>query len=185
MKHAGWVAVERDSYVNIDMENSPLQIKTNSEIGSGAELAVSMMDSMGQPAGDVNIYWTSPPQYAINQCIAKTDFPTDLPSENEKVWTFSRTSFDSLLNERRIVINCNDKEVLNIVLDDTTCGDEEWRHSEWEREGRMIRVLTSDSASDFYRKGKFSSRYASPRYAASSRYAHVFVTVPFFRYPGS
>ena len=103
-------------------------------------------------AGGVSLFFSSPPQYRLNYCMTSyNNFPTDLPSETDKVWTITKSKVSE---EIRVIIHCNDKEVLNVVLSDTTCSDSSWRDF-WSRDVEKIRFHSSyDTASDYYRAGK-------------------------------
>ena len=150
--HTGWIAVtQRDVYIDYDLENSPLQIRTNSVEGSDEQVELHLYTAQKNYTADVFIYFTSPPQYLLGLCTSfRTNFPTTLPSEIEKVWTItlSRTS-----GERRVVIHCNNKEVINVVMSHTSCGYSEW--SKYWREIKKIYFCSSGSASDYYRPGKY------------------------------
>ena len=137
--------------INFDLENSPLQIKTDSEVGSDEEVNVNF-SSEGYLAGEVHFYFNSPPKYYLYYCRATTDFTTALPSETEKVWTIT---LSRVSGEIRVVIHCNDKEVLNVVLSDTTCSYSKYYwSSSWSREMDQIYFHPySDTASDYYRPG--------------------------------
>ena len=102
-------------------------------------------------AGGVFLDFSSPPQYRLKYCIPSyTNFPTDLPSETEKVWTITNSRVS---DEIRVVIHCNDQEVLNVVLSDTTCSDSRWSEN-WSRDVDNIFFSSSNTASDYYRPGK-------------------------------
>ena len=136
-------------YIDHDLENSPLQIKTNSEVGSNEEVLVKFYTIEENRAGEVALYFSSPPKYNLNYCSldSATSFPTVLPSETDKVWTITLTRSSG---KKRVVIHCNDKEVLNVVFSNTTCSDSRWS-TYWSV--KKIRFSTIDTASDFYRPG--------------------------------
>ena len=93
----------------------------------------------------------SAPEYKLGHCSESwTDFPTDLPSEIDKLWTITLLK---TAKEIRVVVHCNDKEVLNVVLSDTTCSDESWS-TPWTRDVDQLKFYSSDTASDYYRPGK-------------------------------
>ena len=147
----GWTAVQRDEFINYDLENSPLQIRTNSEIGSNEKVRVYFYNAQDEPAGGVFLIFTSPPQYVLRWCSASlTDFPTTLPSETDKVWTITLTRSSGA---RSLVIHCNNKEVVNVVLSDSECSYSNWRDY-WSRDVEKIMFYSSDTASDYYRPGK-------------------------------
>ena len=147
----GWTAVQRNVYKNYDLENAPLQIRTDSVVGSGDELSVSFLNGEENEAGRVVLFFEPTPKYHLIWCTASnTDFPTDLPSETVKIWkvTLSKTS------NVRLQIKCNNKEVLNLVLSDATCFSGEWS-TYWGRDVEQLMFRSSDTASDYYRAGKF------------------------------
>ena len=136
--------------INYDLENSPLQIKTDSEVGSNEKVDV-WFRSGSKEAGGVYLSFSSPPQYLLYGCTSKTNFPTDLPSETDKVWTITKSKVS---DEIRVIIHCHDKEVLNVVLSDTTCSDSRWSER-WSTDVDKIYFSSSwDTASDYYRPGK-------------------------------
>ena len=138
--------------INFDLENSPLQIETDSKVGSDEKVYVSFY-SGSSSAGGVVLSFSSPPQYQLIECNSSPlNFPTDLPSETDKIWTITKDSRVS--DEIRVVIHCNDKEVLSVVLSDTTCGDSRWSEN-WSKDVDNIHFdPSSDTASDYYRPGK-------------------------------
>ena len=76
-------------------------------------------------------------------------FPTDLPSETVKIWkvTLSRTS------DIRLQIQCNNIEVVDVVLSDTTCADTiDWR-TNWNGNVKKIMFKDKDEGSDYYKPG--------------------------------
>ena len=85
-----------------------------------------------------------------------TSYPTDLPSETDRVWTLTKSRVSG---EIRVVVHCNDKEVLNLVLSDTTCISDNWSYY-WSRDVEKIKFFHSDTASDYYRPGTFNRTIA-------------------------
>ena len=51
-------------------------------------------------------------------------------------------------------MHCNNKEVLNVVMSETTCSDSSWSIN-WGGDMEKIEFHSSDTASDYYRPGKF------------------------------
>ena len=133
-----------------DLENSPLQIRTDSVVGSNEMVNVRFYKTSSNSAGGGVLLYFSPPQYYLRYCTTSwTNFPTELPSKTDKVWTISlsRTS-----GEIRVKITCNEKEILNVVLCNTCTW---WKYSNyWNRDVDKIEFLSSDTASDYYRPGK-------------------------------
>ena len=122
-------------------------------------------------AGGIILYFTSPPQYQLNSCsTSKTNFSGDLPIEADKIWTLAlqRNS-----DNTRLVVNCNEEEILNVVLSETSCDHNDWS-IRWSRDVEKIKFKSSiDTASDFYRasEGENSSTYSNhqPEHATASR----------------
>ena len=141
--------------INYDLENSPLQIKTNSVpgslVGSDELVRVYFSTAGGDPAGGVYLYFTSPPQYYLEYCSrSTTNFPTSLPTETDKIWTITLTRTSGTVS---VIIHWNNKEVLNVALSSTTCSDSRWSTT-WSREVEKIMFHYYDTASDHYRPGK-------------------------------
>ena len=147
----GWTAVKRGVQINYDLENSPLQIRTNSEVGSEEQVEVWFYYSQEDWTGGFYLSFSSPPQYWLSSCSTSwTNFPTDFPTKTDKVWTITLKRSSGTPS---VVITCNNKEVLNIELSDTTCADSWWREC-WSRDVEKIYFHSWDTASDYYRPGK-------------------------------
>ena len=130
----------------IDLETTPLEIKTNSELGSRDRVSVDFYSSQGTRRGGVGIYLDSTPQYYLPYCISWTNFPSYLPSAVDKVWRISLTRTAGI----RLQIHCNNVEVLNFLMSDKTCIYSYWSKY-WTRDVEMIRFSEHDTASDYYR----------------------------------
>ena len=142
--------MQNDVKVIYDLEITPLQFKTNSEVGSNEEVRVRYFNDQGQKAGGISLHFSSSPKYQLWWCSELTNFPIDLPSAIEKTWTFSVSRTTSVT----FVIHCNDKEVLNVVLSDTTCnGDASWS-TYYTRKVEKIEFATHNTAADYYRPGE-------------------------------
>ena len=103
-------------------------------------------------AGGVYLRFTFPPQYHLGWCssTSHTEFPTDLPAESDKIWTITLSKTSVI----RLIIDCNNKEVLNVVLSNTTCSNGQWSDY-WTKDVEQIYFPSPhDSASDYYRPGK-------------------------------
>ena len=110
----------------------------------------TFLDAQGDYAGGVDLIFKSPPQYHLRYCTSRyTDFPNDLPTETDMIWKIKlvRTS------DVRLMIHCNIKEVLNVVISGTTCTDNRWS-TRWSRDVEKIMFFSTDTASDYYRGGK-------------------------------
>ena len=147
----GWMAVQH-AKKNYNLENSPLQIKTNSLVGSNEEVSVNFYDAKGYLAGGVSLNFKSPSKYFLTYCSkSRTNFPTAFPAETDKIWTMTLSRTSGI----RLIINSNNKEVLNVELSDTICnGNSAWSET-WTKHVGKIEFYTSDTASDYYRPGKY------------------------------
>ena len=149
--------MERGVRIKHDLERTPLQIKTNSEVGSNKELAVYFQTADGDDAGGLLIYFKGTIHFWISSCSeSNSNFPSDLPSEADKIWKIILTRTSGI----RLVISCNNVEVVNVVLSDTTCDDNVWS-SFWKGDIETLSFPTWDSASDFYGAGKRGQHMAT------------------------
>ncbi|KAL5249592.1 hypothetical protein ACHWQZ_G018459 [Mnemiopsis leidyi] len=146
-----WTSVQRSIDIPLDLENTPLEIKTNSTLGSGEKVRVYFSTTQGEYGGagvGINFYSTGP-QYWLYRCSSsRTNFPTNLPIEVNKVW---RITVDKTAGIR-VKIHCNGVEVLNVLLSDT-CSYSGWREH-WSRDVELIYFSLYDTASNYYRAGQ-------------------------------
>ena len=145
-----WTAV----FPYIDLETIPLEIKTDSTIGSGDEVWVEFT-SDNSYVGEFGIYFSSTPQYYISFCMSYTDFPVSLPSDVEKVWRITLNRNSGI----RLLIHCNNVEVLNILMSDNTCYSYSSWSTYWNRNVERIWFHHSDTASDYYRAGQSGTTF--------------------------
>nr|AFK75462.1 putative secretory peptide-52 [Pleurobrachia bachei] len=141
---AEWTAVQRKVYIPWDLEATPLQIKTDSTLGSGDRIVVWMYDKNSTYISSVGVNFSSPMKYLIQYCTnSYTDLPVQPPVEVDKIWTFTKT-------ETAFIITCNDVEVVNYLFADSSNSGcfPKWGGSDVEQ----IQVDTNwGKASDFYR----------------------------------
>eukprot|EP00116_Pleurobrachia_bachei_P005395 sb/3465657/ len=134
-----WKAVERGVRISWDLEGTPLQIKTDSSLGSGDMFYVNMYG-----AGNVQVKFSSNYRYKIQNCNYETDLPKQPPvsEEVDKIWKFTKT-------ETALIISCNDLEVLNYVFKANYAAS--WCDGAWsgDKVGE-ISFHSGDTASDFY-----------------------------------
>ena len=132
----------------VDLETTPLEIKTNSTLGSRDEVRVHFYNSQGDLGGGTWIYFSSTLQYLIPFCTVinrYTNFPSNLPTAVDKVWRITRTR----TSVTRLKIHCNDVEVLNL-LPSETCETSNWKDT-WSKKVEKIFFASVDTASDYYR----------------------------------
>ena len=143
---SGWIAVQRDVWIDFNLEEYSLNIKTDSTLGSDDYVIVILYTSQGKEPVALELYFGSTHQYAIWYCSSDyTNFPTNLPSDNDKVWRVTLTRTAGI----RLVVHCNEEEVLNILVSDSICDNSRWSSS-WSKEVAKMKFRSYDTASDYY-----------------------------------
>ncbi|KAL5266462.1 hypothetical protein ACHWQZ_G003752 [Mnemiopsis leidyi] len=144
-----WLAVEIEKEIDFDIEITPLEIRTDSPLGSGEKLAVIYINQQGDQAGGLNLTFNSKLEVSVSKCnqnVTLQDEPlTDMPGTLEKWWRLTVSSEGA--TETRLQLHCNEMEVMRVVLSDVKC-------TGYEGEAGKIVFLGSDTASDFYRAYK-------------------------------
>ena len=117
-------------HINFDLEKNPIEIKTVTESKVGSDKKLYLVFFGGGTAGGLYIYFKSPLEYRLHQCTEDKEFPDNLPAETDKIWriTLSRTS-----GNKRVVVHCNEIEVVNVVISDTNCSNSAW-DSTWNKD---------------------------------------------------
>ena len=138
----------RSQFIDFDPENVPLEIRTYSELGSGERLILTFYTSQNIYAGGFMIRFTSKPKYRLPHCTPWIEFPKYLPSPTTKIWRIAVQDIDPSV---RLVVLCNEIQVLEVRLSNSTCSAEPHWSSFWRDDVKKIYFNSSDSASDFYR----------------------------------
>ena len=143
----GWIVVQRNVLIDFNPEEYSLVIKTDSALGSNDAVRMWFYTSQGDSAGYLNFYFTkNTPRYRIGYCSSdRTNFPTNLPTDNDKVWRVTLTRTSGI----RLVVHCNEVEVLNTLISASTCGKSNWSYY-WSGEIAKIMFYSYDTASDYY-----------------------------------
>ena len=94
---AGWKAVERKVKLDLNWEQTPLEIRTSASLGSNKKLYLHFYDENEVVAGAVVIVFSSPMTYHIGWCTVYTQFSSDIPPEAEQTWTLIRTTAGVML----------------------------------------------------------------------------------------
>ena len=131
--------------IDHDAESYPLEIKTNSILGSKDEIRIWFHDADEQWTGTVRIHFYSTLQYYLHNCRKQSDFPVTPPTAIDKIWRINVTSSPDI----RVQIHCNGVEVLNKLLSDSTCRIE-WKKEDWAKEKVKIKFNSVDNATDYY-----------------------------------
>ena len=141
--------MQRNVYTEFDLEATPLKIKTNSAAGSDEEVEVRFFTSQREDAGGFNFYFKSPAEYLVWKCMRwYNKFPSNLPTTTDKVWKITLTRTLDI----RLIIHCNEVEVVNILISDSSCNGIVWK-SYWIRDVEKIWFDSADTASDYYGPG--------------------------------
>ena len=110
MSVSDWTSIDREVFLDYDLEGNPIQIRTASVEGSDDELQISLYDVEEEVISSITLkFHTSPPVFSISHCTtAWTNFQVDVPADQDKVWTITKT-------ETALKIECNNVELLNLV----------------------------------------------------------------------
>ena len=113
----GWIQYSGTVWKTWDWEQTPIQMKTSSELGSDDVIEVDRyteeLFTSGTYGGGVIIKFASKAQFCIYGCTQMAwsnpvfkDLPVAPPTELNKIWTFTKTS-------SALIVTCNGVEVLN------------------------------------------------------------------------
>ena len=126
-----------------------MEIKTDSQLGSGDILSFFAADPEFDTAVRLTIYFEETMQYQLGYCMTDKAILSNVPEENEKVWAIHRT-----LIPDAVKIECNGVTVVDFMISECT----ESKKYFYGRSTFKLRFTSSDTASDFYRKkGQISS----------------------------
>ena len=143
--------MQRDVNIDFDLENTALEIKTDSTLGSDEEVAVYFHSAQGDDAGGVGFKFSQSLSYWLHPCTEYVEFPVGVPPETDKVWRITLSRISSV----KLVVHCNDVEVLNVLISDLTCITD-W-NTFWSDAVAKILFPSHDTASDFYRPATASA----------------------------
>ena len=143
----------------MDLEGTPLQIKTDSKLDSYDQIRVWLFSKDGTLVTTVTLKFSySSMRYYINYCSSYSgyaDLPVQPPVEVNKIWTITKT-------ETALIITCNEVEVLNYLFADSS--DRNCVPG-WGGDVKYIDFYKDDRASDFYRAGwGLLYRFNSPHF---------------------
>ena len=143
----GWIAVQRNVYIDYNLGTNPLEIRSDSELGSGDRVSMYFYTSQGEDAGGVWFKLTYTPEYYIINCDYWPYFLADLPTARVKVWRITVIRSSGIIG---LQILCNGEEVLNTVLSDSVCTYSSW-NTYWNRDIAKVQFHYYDTLSDYYR----------------------------------
>ena len=145
-----WTATgERNQLIDFDLESTPLQVLTDSEIGSGDLMWVQFLDSSADEnkGGGISLYFDSQPTYYLGYCESKVHIPVNkLGTAKNRTWTIKKEN-------TRMKLYCNGVEIFDIETQTSTKSE---CRARWSFDCAKIRFASTtygtDTASDFYRK---------------------------------
>ena len=141
----------RSQKIDISLETTPLEIWTNSTMGSGDSVALKLLSEKEEWLGTLELRFTAPPRFQPLPCMNHYEdldmsaCPSSVPS---RVW---RISLIRSTEQLMITTHCNGEELANFEATGIKCGSSVW-NAYWSRSMVKIEFWESDSATDFYRK---------------------------------
>ena len=148
------MGLELDTDIPWKWEEIPIQIKSDSVVGS--EDAISIDMNRPEYVMGIVIDYSSPITFSMPFCTSDDDnsqvyedLPVQPPVEVDKIWTFTKT-------DAALIITCNGVEVLNYKFADSKFSN---CVPKWGGDTTESIWFESDgwnSASDSYRAGKIS-----------------------------
>ena len=145
----GWTAAgERGQKIEFDINSTPLQLYTDSEIGSGDVLWVQFTQSYSGIVVGISVKFDSEPGYHIGKCVTeRIEIPKNKLGENKnRIWMIEKKT--------RLKLSCNGVEIFNY----DTESSEIWQcRARWSKDYDSFRfrdddIYRKDTASDLYRE---------------------------------
>ena len=108
-----WTTVETGVLIDFDLETYSLEITTDSQDGDDTLVDVALYEDSATQTDDyvayISVRFGDVPTYKISSCVtSETSFSTTLPSEQEKIWTITKT-------DTALTIMCNGIEVVEVI----------------------------------------------------------------------
>ena len=109
--------MKHHTFIDFDFDKYPIQLKTDSEIGSGEAIDIVFYTSTEtsvknwENVGYIWIIFRDPMEYNVYPCTNGWDtFDVAIPEETNKIWEIVKTTSD-------LRIICNNVEVAKIEFD--------------------------------------------------------------------
>ena len=135
-----WTATgERGVYIDYDIETYPLQIMTDSVVGSEDLVWVQFYTDDGSDSVGIDVKFTDPPQYDIGYCTGWITFT--VPEEQVRTWPITKTATS-------LIFACNGVEIYNYLFSEST---DNQCLPQWSKDAAKIYFTSSDTASEEYR----------------------------------
>ena len=160
--------MQNGAMIDHDLEIVPLQIQTNSALGSKDVLWVVLYDSAEEKLGFVSIKWTNQPKYRMGYCMDDyINIPVPLPSDEPKVWKITKTG------KLSVTVHCNGQKILDITISLSICDAGQGWITKW-TQGLLKKIEFHhpiDTASDFWGPApgnflinKFNGAHSTPKH---------------------
>ena len=150
MTHTDWTAVgERNQEINFDIRSTPLQIQTDSEIGSGHRIRLGLFHDAIEDGRGMHVKLNSPPVYGIGYCLNDIEIPLNkLGTDENRIWTIE-------LDSTRVKLFCNGIQIFDY---DPQLSESQECREKWSLGASILKFVHNqwgtDTASDFYREYK-------------------------------
>ena len=133
--------------INFDYKSTPLQIRSNSKIGSSDLIWTQFVDSSGNGRG-ISITLGYTPSYEIGYCTDETVIPKELlGTDDNRVWTLKEEN-------SKLELTCNGVQIFE--FDFAGPGVRESCKNKWSLGATILKFASyssgTDNASDFYRR---------------------------------
>ena len=140
---------ERGREIKFNINSTPLQLYTDSEIGGGDVMWVRFTQSNSGIFAGISVKFDSRPSYHIGKCVKeRKGIPKNKLGENKnRIWTIEK-------QETRLKLFCNGVEIFN---HDTQTSSNELCRTHWSSDLDSFRfrdgdIGKKDTASDLYRQ---------------------------------
>ena len=135
--------------INFDLESNPLQVQTDSILGSGDTLWVRFVKLNTDDGPGITIHLTDPPSYDIGYCSQNNVF--EIPSGHTyRIWTIRKQG-----STGTIQLFCNGLEIFNFTYA-TSVSHQDSCKLMWSYDFEHIRFTeipgVKDTASNYFRR---------------------------------
>ena len=126
----------------MDIQETALQIKTNSVVGSGDMMWVRFGDNTGKEYG-IDIRFNDPPTYDVGYCLGHGEaIEFTMPTGSQHMWTVRKSM-------KKVNLLCNDVEIFDYEFSKATRVDT--CAYMWSTYAVKFQFGWSDTAGDSYR----------------------------------
>ena len=138
----------RDRILDFNLDSTPLELMTDGADGSDKEVHVMFgKGDFNKPAGDIKLFFNSPPQYEIVYCTGgrRSYQINSPPSGSQRIWRITK---NSVSNGKQLLLHCNDSLVVELLFSDCP---HEYKFF-WNQDVNVMAfVARADTASQYYR----------------------------------